>query len=197
MFNIKNILVVFALAEESNNLFNNLDNINLLYTGVGKVNATYNLTKKIIELKQKNQPIDAIINLGSCGSSKFKKKELVLCNKFIQMDMDATIFNYKVGETPAEKHIPYLIEHKKILNNLPFAICGTKDNFATEKSSIEEIDVIDMEAYALAKVCFLEKINFISIKCISDNLDENGGEDWDTEIKSIPEILFNYFKTII
>ena len=35
-----------------------------------------------------------------------------------------------------------------------------------------KVDVVDMEAYALAKVCKLENINFRCFKFISDNADE-------------------------
>ena len=43
-----------------------------------------------------------IINVGSCGSKKYKKGSLVYCNKFIQRDMDATIFGYEKGITPSD-----------------------------------------------------------------------------------------------
>ncbi len=35
-----------------------------------------------------------------------------------------------------------------------------------------------MEAYALAKVCLIEKINFKCFKFISDNADESANVDW-------------------
>ena len=75
---------------------------------------------------------------------------------------------------------------------MPYAICGTGDNFATMESPLKEIDVADMEAYALAKVCLLEKIDFISIKYITDGLNDDGGKDWNKEVLSASESFYNY-----
>jgi nucleoside phosphorylase len=35
-----------------------------------------------------------------------------------------------------------------------------------------------MEAYALAKVCFVYDVDFISFKYITDNADETSPKDW-------------------
>ena len=40
------------------------------------------------------------------------------------------------------------------------------------------IDVVDMEAYAIAKVCKLENIQFKCFKYISDKADGNAENDW-------------------
>ena len=50
-----------------------------------------------------------------------------------------------------------------------------------------------MEAYALAKVCYLYDIPFISFKYISDGADGDAGTDWDENVsKGIVE-----FKTLV
>ena len=41
-----------------------------------------------------------------------------------------------------------------------------------------EVDLVDMESYALAKVCKLENIEFKCFKYISDNADNNAQSDW-------------------
>ena len=61
----------------------------------------------------------------------------------------------------------------------------------------KRIDLVDMEGYALARVCKLENINFISIKYVTDGLDENGGDDWNNEVKSSANVMFDYLKTIL
>ena len=43
-------------------------------------------------------------------------------------------------------------------------------------------DVIDMEAYALAKVCNLYDVPFISFKYITDEADEQGANDWEENV---------------
>jgi len=44
-------------------------------------------------------------------------------------------------------------------------------------------DVVDMEAYALAKVCTLEEIRFTSVKYITDGADDNASVDWESNLK--------------
>jgi len=39
-----------------------------------------------------------------------------------------------------------------------------------------------MEAYALAKVCYKEKIPFVSFKYITDGADEQAHEDWEKNL---------------
>ena len=50
------------------------------------------------------------------------------------------------------------------------------------KNEIDYIDVFDMEAYALAKVCYHYDINFISFKYITDNVDEHSPRDWEDNL---------------
>ena len=193
--NKNDILFVIACKEESNNLIEKLG-IDIIYTGVGKINACYNLTKALIERKFNNKLPKFVINIGSCGSKKFKKGSLVLCNKFIQKDMDCTAFGCKLGETPSD-NFGYIIEHKKILDNLEYATCGTGDKFETEPCKIQEVDIVEMEAYALAKVCKLENIDFISIKYITDGLNDDGANDWDDNVLDSASSFYNYLKSII
>ena len=192
--NLKESLIVIACKEESEGLFEKLDT-NIIFTGVGKINATYFLTKKLDELKQKNNFPKYVINLGSCGSKKYKKGSLVYCNKFIQRDMDATAFGYEKFMTPSDI-FPLILEHDKIIDNLPEGVCGSGDSFVTTEKVDDKIDLVDMEAYALARVCKLEKIDFIAIKYITDGLDENGGNDWEKEVRSSAQIMFDYLKSI-
>ena len=66
---LKDCLIVIACKEESEGLFETL-NTNLIFTGVGKINAAYYLTKKLEEMKYNNNVPKYVINLGSCGSKK-------------------------------------------------------------------------------------------------------------------------------
>ena len=194
-FNKNDIMFVIACKEESNNLIERFG-ADIIYTGVGKVNACYNLTKVLAEKKLKGNCPKYIINVGSCGSKKFKKGSLVVCNKFVQKDMDCTAFGCKLGETPSD-NLPYMIEHKKILDNLEYAVCGSGDKFETEPCKINEVDVVEIEAFALAKVCKLENVDFISIKYITDGLDNDGADDWDNNVLCSAGSFYNYLNNII
>lgn len=191
----ENVILVVACKEESNGLLEKLGS-EIVYTGIGKVNAAYNLTKVLTERKMTNNLPKYVINVGSCGSKKFKKGSLVACNRFIQKDMDCVAFGYKLGQTPSD-NLPYVIEHDKIIDNLQYAVCGSGDKFETEECEIQEIDVVEMEAYALAKVCKLENINFISVKYITDGLDDEGADNWNNNVLNCPESLYNYLNSIL
>ena len=155
-----NRIFVAALKEETPNL----DFFH--YTGVGKINATYNL-KKIIDKFKPNE----IINFGTAGSTSKNLKGIVECTKFYQRDMDVTaLMNLKIGQTPFD-------DINEIINSNDGFSCGSGDNFVTQQIKIE-VDVVDMEAYALAKICKLENINFRCFKFISDNADEAASNDW-------------------
>lgn len=171
-YSLGNTLFSFALASESADVF---DQCNTLITGIGKVNASYELTKSI----SKNKP-DLIVNLGSAGSNHFPKGSVVCCNKFVQRDMDVRGLGYAQYETPLSG-LPVLLEYGLIFEGLPLGICGTGDSFEMEhKQTI--YNVLDMEAYALAMVAMKESIPFLCLKYISDGADDNAADDWTEQV---------------
>ena len=182
----KKILIVCALEIETQG---QLDDYEVLYTGVGKVNATFSLTQKFGKFGS-YIPYDMVINYGTAGSRKIKKKTLVDCTKFIQRDMDVTGLGFMRGETPFEQDPPFVIQQQNIEFN-PIgrnATCGSGDNFAEDKSQYYG-EVVDMEAYALAKVCYLYDIPFISFKYITDGADEQAHEDWEKNLADGIEVF--------
>ena len=102
----KNILIVCALEIETQEKLKDYD---VFYTGVGKVNATFALTRKFGKLGS-YIPYSLVINYGTAGSRKIKKKQLVDCTKFIQRDMDVTGLGFMKGETPFEDNPPITIK---------------------------------------------------------------------------------------
>jgi adenosylhomocysteine nucleosidase len=139
------------------------------HIGVGKINATYNTLKLIQVHKPK-----IIVNYGTAGAINTKLKGIVECTKFYQRDMDVRGLDFKLGETPFDK------VKEIIISNSGYS-CGTGDSFVNQKIEME-VDVVDMEAYAIAKVCMLENIEFKCFKYISDNADENANNDWNTNL---------------
>ena len=135
------------------------------HIGVGKINATYNTLRLINIHKPK-----IIINYGTAGALNKKLKGIVECTKFYQRDMDVRGLDFKLGETPFDTI-------KEIIISKNGYSCGTGDNFVNKKIDLE-VDVVDMEAYAIAKVCQLEKIEFKCFKYISDKADKNAKIDW-------------------
>ena len=169
--NKDNILIVCALEIETQG---KLDDWNIIYTGCGKVNATYELTKEINSVFIPK----LVINFGTAGSREIPIHTLVDCNQFIQRDMNATELGFFKGQTPFEDEL--IMDFSHINNSIGKGyVCGSGDNFVENiEDEIVHIDVFDMEAYALAKVCYKVGIDFVSFKYITDNVNEKSANDW-------------------
>ena len=140
------------------------------HVGVGKINATYNTLRLINIYKPK-----IVINYGTAGAINNKLSGIVECTKFFQRDMDVRSLDFKLGETPFDTM-------KEIITSKKGYSCGTGDSFVNKKIEIKT-DVVDMEAYAIAKVCKLQNIDFKCFKYISDNADKNSTKDWNQNLK--------------
>ena len=55
--------------------------------------------------------------------------------------------------------------------------CGTGDNFVSVRPEMNS-DLVDMEAYALAKICRQKAVEFHCFKFISDNANSDAAIDW-------------------
>ncbi|WP_415304439.1 5'-methylthioadenosine nucleosidase [Candidatus Pelagibacter sp. Uisw_090] len=139
------------------------------HIGVGKINATYHTLRLINIHKPK-----IIINYGTAGAINTELKGIVECTKLYQRDMDVRGLDFRLGETPFD-------DIKEIIISENGYSCGTGDSFVNKMIDMK-VDVVDMEAYAIAKVCKLEKIEFRCFKYISDNANENANADWNENL---------------
>ncbi len=172
------ILLVFALENEAQNLF---DGFEKSFCGVGKVNAAYRLMRTLATWKaERGSYPRLVLNLGSCGSSVFKAGTIVNCTQFIQRDMDTTVLGTEPYATLAE-NVPPILTHGIRHESYPDALCGSGDNFVTDGTK-QPWGVVDMEAYALAKVCLLEKVPFGCFKFVTDGADGQAAADWETAL---------------
>ncbi|UYL08982.1 5'-nucleosidase [Bdellovibrio sp. SKB1291214] len=189
MFNIKDVAVLMALPHESQGVFEG-ENIPVHYTGIGKVNAALTAMDVIHKTKCK-----VIINLGTAGSSKFKTHDLVEVSSFVQRDMDITPLGFKVGETPFDP-IPGVIDLIPYFSELPHGVCSTGDNFETGTPRLP-CDLVDMEGYAIAKVCRKMGVQLISLKYITDGADHNAHNDWAANLLPGAKKLLTFYKKMI
>lgn len=176
----QNPLFVFALKAEAGTFFSEFQTV---FTGIGKVNATYRLLKAI----QHYQP-DIIINLGTAGGFGLKKGEIICCTDFVQRDMDVTPLGFEKFVTPFEENKPVVLSYGISKNGIKKAVCGSGDCFEINHTT-SLYQVVDMEAYALAKVSKAENIPFLCLKYISDGADDNAATDWQEEVKLASEKL--------
>ncbi len=168
-------LVVMALTFESQGVLENAQ-IEVLYTGIGKVNAAYHLTRRLGEYRRAGRPDPRIINFGTAGSHRFAAGSVVECSSLVQRDIDLTGLGFAVGVTPYED-VPVRLSATCVFPELPQGVCGSGDSFATAAASLA-CDLVDMEAYALAKVAHLEKLDFTCVKYITDGADDGAGDAW-------------------
>ncbi|HKY38950.1 MAG TPA: hypothetical protein VJN18_23590 [Polyangiaceae bacterium] len=175
----KSLLVVMALEIESQGLFAERG-VPVLYTGIGKVNAAYRLSCALLEQRARLGQLPRVLNFGTAGSPTLPAGSLVSCRRFVQRDMDVSGLGFPVGATPFED-VPATLEFPQLFTDLPEGICGTGDRFETGKPVVT-CDVIDMEAYALAKVCHLEGAVFGALKFVTDGADGNAGMDWQANL---------------
>ena len=170
-------IFVAALKEETPKLNK------FYYTGVGKINASIKLMELIHLYKPKQ-----VINYGTAGSLKKEINGLVECTTFLQHDMDARgLLNFKLGETPFDSISTITVSNEGY-------ICGTGDRFVKNKLELE-CDIVDMEAYALAKVCKIYNIDFKCYKYISDYANEDSSDDWIENCNKGASYFFSLYPT--
>ena len=189
-YNMSRILIVSALSKEIPNRWEGgLENYAILYTGVGKVNATYNLTKVLMDDRD---DYDLVINYGTAGSKVYNG--IVDCTTFIQRDMDATPLGFDKGETPFETE-PSMVDFSHIKNPIGKNLtCYTGDSFATDLTPYD--DVVDMEAYALAKTCRNLGKDFVSYKYITDDGNPKDWENFHAEGEEEFKKVLEYYDNI-
>jgi len=164
-----------ALDLESQGLFEQ-HGVQVLYTGLGKVNAASALTRRLADYRHAGQAAPWVLNFGTAGSRKFLTGALVACHRFVQRDMDVRALGFDYGVTPYEQ-IPAELEFAPVFTGLPQGLCGSGDSFATGEH-VMHCDVVDMEAYAYAKVCRFEGAEFACAKFITDGADHAAASDW-------------------
>ena len=166
---MKKYLIVAALEEESQGLFEKLPNCNVIYTGVGKLNAALELTFCISSPR-------AVINLGTTGGNLLDVGHVFQIHRFIQNDIDNRFTNKEDLE----------INLKKFTNKFITKQCFSADKFY-EKDTYGIPSLFDMEGYALARVCSIFDIPFISLKYVSDT---GSIEEWKKSLPIAAEALY-------
>ena len=175
--NYKTLFLVALEVELPAKLFPHLD---IKYTGVGKVNAAYQAMKSIAISKP-----DIVINFGSAGAVRPNISGLVQVRRVIQRDIALEGLGFELGQTPFEDgEDSFLLENGTLIDkiaNRQKVLCSTGDNFVTDPPRLTS-DIVDMELYAIAKVCSREGIPLYSWKFISDNADGNSSRDWERNV---------------
>jgi len=187
-------LVVMALEVESQGLFERAG-VPVLFTGLGKVNATFALTRRLAEYRCAGQRLPQVINFGTAGSRRFPTGTVVACHAFVQRDMDVSAMGFVRGATPFEE-IPAELEFPVTFTGLSSGICGTADSFETGDPA-RLTDVVDMEAYALAKVCWRERVRFACVKFVTDGADHAAATSWQGNLPRAAAEFLRLYRTLV
>lgn len=158
-----NDIILIALREEAPRLALRDD---VFFTGIGKVNAA----AKTALLIERHQP-KRIINFGTAGGITVGTG-LHRVTKFVQRDMQCFKLGCLPGQTPYEPGGVVLDLGGDGLT------CSTGDNFVTDPNLEIPADLVDMESYAIAKICYQLGVEFVCHKFVSDQANQDAYQDW-------------------
>lgn len=194
---IMKILFVYAIPEEKIEI--NIPNAEVIYveTGMGKVNAAMKTMRAICEYHP-----DLVINFGSAGTLNHNVGDIIVCNRFIDRDLQKVTLSGVVSEitfdtdtTPCRDAINRVFTNQQLKERakIVWGTCNTGDSFITSGADIEG-DVIDMESYAMADVCREMGIPFVSVKYVTDVVGQNSVESWQEKLADARKGLSEFFK---
>lgn len=153
-----NDIILLAMPEEAPSL---VGKKNVFFTGVGKVNAAITAARLI----ERYMPT-RVFNFGTAGGIELEHGKIYKCTHFSQRDI--ILGGCILGPQAEELHTP-------IITGTDGFRVSTGDNFVTDTYNISA-DLVEMEAFAIAKACQLANVEFICYKYISDMADENAAD---------------------
>lgn len=154
----------------------------LVKSGIGKVNAAVATTI----LLERFAP-DVVLNTGSAGGFKadLAVGTVVISSEVRHHDVDVTIFNYEHGQVPgmpaafpadqklmelAKEAVEEIGEH-----TYSYGLIASSDTFMSNPEHVERVKQLfptmiaaEMEAAAVAQVCYQFNVPFVVIRALSD-----------------------------
>lgn len=165
--------------------------VEVVYCGVGKVNAALHATRIILE----RQPA-LIINFGTAGKIDPRHDGLLEVAAVVQRDMLAMPLAAR-GVTPL---MPAAEQPARLESGYPGVVCGTGDSFvssADEWLHRQRIDLVDMELFAIARACRHFGVPWRAFKFITDGADEGAADDWETRVHLGAELFWRHLPQVI
>ena len=153
------------------------------------------LTRYLVHLRHESAVPPLVLNFGTAGSARIPARTLVACRRFVDRDMNVSALGFAHGETPFDE-LPPTLEFPPVFTELPEAVCGSGDSFATADHG-PACDVVDMEAYALAKACKLEGAEFACAKYVSDGADEHAARHWKENVAGAAHRFLDLYRDLV
>ena len=172
------------------------------WSGWGKVNASYAVTRLICEANKQNMDFDFILFTGVAGAacSSLNQWDIVLAKSFIQHDMDArplfkqyvipglNISSIKMNASLHNWALNLLksISQQSQFGQIHSGLIATGDKFVDNKMEMQkicknfpELKAVEMEGGAVSQVAFMESIPLLVIRVTSDNADHSAGSSFE------------------
>ena len=144
-----------------------------LMTGVGPVEAAIALTRALEQLEDRGDLPDMVVSLGSAGSASLEQTEVYQVSSVSYRDMDASPLGFERGRTPF-LDLPATLDLPLRIPAIPTASLSTGGNVISGAAAYAAIgtDMVDMETFAVLRVCQTYKLPLIGLRGISDGVVE-------------------------
>lgn len=182
----------------------------LVKSGIGKVNAA--MTTAIL---MENFKPDYVVNTGSAGGfdEHLAVGDVVISQEVVHHDVDVTAFDYAYGQVP---DLPprfvsdlHLVDEtaaalKKL--QLPYkrGLIATGDSFLNNPDLVESIKekfpemlAGEMEAAAIAQVCYQYQVPFVVIRALSDIAGKSSEISFDAFLETAAKNAANMILTVL
>lgn len=163
------------------------DGFEVIYTGVGKVNAASVATLALLVLRPA-----LVINYGTAGKVTGALRGLVEVADVVQRDM--------IAEPLAPRgRTPFAPELDRLSSSQAGVVCGTGDSFVTTTDSwlVENrIDIVDMELFAIAHVCQRHRVPWRAFKFITDDANDFAAEHWTANVADGQDLFWQAVKDL-
>ena len=180
------ILVLTAISDE-------LDKarapagVEVIYTGVGKINTASATTLALQAL----QPT-LVVNYGTAGKITKSLRGLVEVSAVVQRDMMAMPLAPR-GRTP------FSADLDRLLSGYGSVVCGTGDSFVTSLDpwlTENNIDIVDMELFAIAHVCHRQGVPWRAFKFITDDANDFAAEHWTANVADGQDLFWDAMREL-
>lgn len=175
------ILVLTALKSELTSS-RAPDGVKVIYTGVGKINTAMTTTAALLADRPR-----LVVNYGTAGKIAEDLNGLLEVARVVQRDMMAMPLAPR-GVTP-------LCDDATVLTSgFGTVVCGTGDSFVTAADPwlIENmVDLVDMELFAIARVCAQFDVPWRAFKFITDDANDFAHEHWTANVANGEDLFWN------
>ncbi|MEV9639205.1 5'-methylthioadenosine/S-adenosylhomocysteine nucleosidase [Mammaliicoccus sciuri] len=151
-------------------------------SGIGKVNAAMATT-----ILLQNYKPDIVLNTGSAGGTHpdLEVGTIVISDYVLHHDVDVTAFGYELGQVPqlpatfpsdmelinlAKETVTELDTYKHAVGTIASAdvFMSDADRVLSVKEKFPRVIAVEMEAAAVAQVCYQFNTKFVVIRALSD-----------------------------